>query len=204
MSEQQGGGVIDVWGYVKKLWPFKWIWLLVFLLVAGSGGAYAMTRPPQVEVTQSALITVPAVASEAEATQQAASLTSISDVLRRLATRTPVADAVLALHPEIGGIEQLQGRVTVTGSGLLIDIKAGGEDAEALSALVHDVAVSMEQEIPTATSANPPHLRASVVPVGDPMVESVGSGRTMLLAASLLVALIVATLAAELLATRRR
>lgn len=204
MSEQREGGVIDVWGYVTRLWAFKWVWLAVFMLVAGVGAVYAMTRPAQVEVTQSALITVPPVASEAEATQQAASLTSISDVLRRLATRPPVADAVLAGHPEISSVSHLQSAVTVTGSGLLIDIKAGGTDAEQLSALVRDVALSMEEQIPTATSANPPHLRASVVAVGDPIVEAASSGRTMLLAASFLGALILATSAAGLLASRRR
>lgn len=196
--------VIDVWGYVKKLWVYKWVWLAVFALVAVAGGAYAMTRPPAYTATQSVIITIPPVTSEAEATQQMAALTSISDVYKRLAVRPPVADIVMSKHPEVSSVQSLQDRVTVTGGGLMIDIETTSQNEKQGAALVRDIAIAMHDQVPAAVSANPPHLQAGLTPVGEPVIVQVNSGRTMLLAASLLGGLVLATAVAGLLAARRR
>lgn len=201
--EQRDEQIIDVWGYVKKIWIYKWVWLLIFVVVVALGFVYSSTRPDLTRITQSALIVVPEVSSEYEATQQQSTFNSISNVLQRLATRPPVSDVILSKHPDIEDIAELDSLITVSGSGLLIDIVAVGEDVEAMDGLVGDVAAAMEQEIPNALSGNLPHLQVSVQPLGEPVSLPLNSSSASVLATSVLLGLFLATATSALLVARR-
>ena len=112
-SEPNQERVIDVWGYVQRLWAVKWTWLVIFVLVMLIGGAYALTRPTPQNVSQSLSVIVPTVATEAEATQQAAVMGAITSSFQVMALRPPVTDAVFAKHPEIKSLAALRTEVSV-------------------------------------------------------------------------------------------
>lgn len=203
-TDMQDEPIADTWAYIKKLWAYKWVWLITVVVVVGAAGAYSLTLSPKIEVTQSAIITIPGVTSEAEASQQAATFTSISNVIQRLGTRPPISDAILAQHPELQNLDALNNTVTVSGSGLMVDIKATGNDQKELSALARDVANSMSAGLPEAFEANPVHLRPTIAPVGEPIVTStISSGRSTLVVTAGMVGVIIATALAAVLVARR-
>lgn len=196
--------VIDVWGYVKRLWRFRWLWLAVFAVIVASGAAYALTRPAQHTATQTVLVTIPEVGTDAQAMQQTSTLGGTVATYVKLGTMPVVTDDVLAKHPEIENLEMLRALITVKSAGpLAIDIEATGVDAGELSALVHDVGERLSQKAPGAVANAPAHLKFQLSPIGDPVVTQASSGRLILLVAAGVLALLLAT-AAVVIADRVR
>lgn len=185
--------VIDIWGYLKKMWRLRVIWLITFVLVMGAGASYAMTRPTQYLVTQTMLVTLPSAETEAQATQQGAALTGTVASYVKMATMPAVTDTVLAKHPEVHGLEALRGLLTVKPVGpLAIDISASGPDAAPLVSLLGDLGQSFATNAPKSLGKTPEALRFQLVVAGDPVVTGASSGRLLLLVASGVLALVVA------------
>ena len=194
--------VIDLWGFLKGLWAEKVVLLSVFAVVLGLGGAYALTRPPVYQVTQSVMISLPAAASSTEAIQQLDALDNVSVALSRLLVRPPVTDKVLASHPEIGSLSELQARVTVLPIGSLMEIQSEGADAVAEAELVSQLAASFSEQLPHLTQGNSPATQFVATVWGEPAVVQVSSGRTILMVGAAALAALVATVAAALRARR--
>lgn len=195
---------IDIWGFLRQLWAHKLLWVTVFAIVFAAGAAFALTRPPVYKVSQAVMLEVPATTNQAEAIQQAGFLEGASVVFSRLIVIPPVTDAVLAGHPEVDGLADLQERVLVVPTGnSLLEISAEGSDPDSQARLARDLASNFIEELPMLTAGNPANLRVTAALSGDPAVTPVSSGRTFLLAAAFAAAALLATAAASLWSRRR-
>ena len=169
MATDENPRVIDLWGFLKTLWNERLVWLGVFVVVLVGGGAYAMTRPPVYEATQAVALSLPPVSSTAEAIQQSAGLNETAAVLfSHAALRPPVTDAVLASHPEISSVSELQGRVTALAIGNTIEFQSQGSDPVAEARLLSDITMSFSEQLPILTQESPPALRYVAKAWGDP------------------------------------
>lgn len=192
---------IDVWGHVLRLWEHKWVWLAVFAITAGATLGLVLTRPSASQATQLVQLTLPPTTNDAEATQQAATLTAAALTYVQLATTAPYTDEFVSKHPEfedptlIGTDVQVQLRTT-----LLMEFASTSVDKERAEAIVHDLAHSFTTTLSkTATPSSPLTLSAELL--GDPTVIPAPSNRSLLLAAGLLLSAALATIAT---ATRGR
>jgi len=197
--------VIDLWGFVKTLWVEKWLWLGVFVLLAGAGATYALTRPPVYQATQAVVIGLPPATSQNEAIQQSNMLSGASLVFARVILMPPVTDSVLVKHPEIKSLEALRGRVEVLYTGnFLVEIRSRGADPAAEAALVRDLATSFRDQLPSLADGGQTSLRFVATILGDPAVVAASNGRNSLLVAAAALAALAATVVAALRAARRR
>ncbi|HJE52265.1 MAG TPA: hypothetical protein K8V15_09905 [Tessaracoccus flavescens] len=195
--------VIDVVGYVKKLWAHKLVFLIAFLVVLIPGTAWVMTRPAQYDVTQTVLVSLPSVQEEAQATQQQAALAGTVANLVRIAKLPMVADPVMAAHPEIETLEEYRLSVDVVPVGpLAVEIKATGDDPQALTSLITDVAQSWVQVAPATINPGAAHLDLALSAIGEPVVTATANGRLIRLVAVGALAVIAATVATAIAAAR--
>lgn len=195
--------VIDVWSVGKRLWQQKVAWLSVFLLVFIGGVVYAMTRPPVYETTQVVILSLPPIDSTAEAVQQSGALNESTVILSRAIMRPPITDPVLAAHPEISSLAELQAQVLAVPLGNTIEIRALGNDPAVSAQVVTDVATSFAEYLPDVIEANPPPLQYQVTVWGEPLTATLSSGRAFIVLASGALAVLLATIVAVIRGSRR-
>lgn len=194
MSTDENERVIDIVGYLQHLWAHKVTFFVTFVLVLGLGAGWTLTRPPTYNVTQTVMVTLPTVETEAQAMQQSASLAGTVSNYVKIASLPIVASPVLKKFPEIINLEQLRLLVSVSPVGpLAIDLKASGEDQEQLQTLVSDMAQNWVSVAPEQLKELPNHLRFALTIVDEPVVTMGSRGRLIRLAASGVLALIAAT-----------
>lgn len=193
MTGDENNRVIDLVGYLKHLWAHKVVFLVTFLVILGVGAGWALTRPAQYDVTQTVMVTLPTADTEAEATQQTASLHGTVANYVKMASLPVVAQPVIDAHG-VDSLEMLRAMVSVTPVGpLAIDLKATGENPDELTGLVGDLAANWVATAPTLITDLPDHLRLTLSAVDTPVVTAAASGRLIRLAASGVLALLAAT-----------
>ena len=193
---------IDVWGAVLRIWQFKWVWLAVFALITVAGAAYSLTRPAISSATQLVSLELRATTSEAVATQQTAMLSPIALRYVEFATLPPYTDAFVAKHPELNTPDEVKGAVTVQLRNVsLLDFTASGTDGQKQAGLARDLAEAFVAAV-NADQQAAVGMTASLH--GDAVITPNGSGKALALASTVLAAAAIATLAAAVLASRRK
>lgn len=188
--------VIDIVGYLQLLWRHWPVFLVSFIVVMLAGTGWVLTRPAQYDVTQTVVISLPSVEQEAQATQQSASLAGTVATYVKMASLPATMQPVLDKHPDVESLEALRGLVSITPvTPMAVDLKATGQDAEALKSLVADLAQSWVAVAPEQLGDVPQHLRFSLATVDEPVITAAPGGRLIRLAAVGVVSLLVATVA---------
>ena len=185
--------ILNIPGLLRHIWQRKLVFLLVFAVTLGVAVGYVMTRPRAHTATQVAVLTVPGVSTEAEATQQSAVLPNILTTYQALLKHPLVVEPVLQKHPDIPTIEALVDRVKITTpSPLAISLETSDVDSEGARALIRDLMESFVANAPDAFEGSPDSLRLGLNPLGEVSVVEATSGRGVLLVAGLLLSLVVA------------
>ncbi|MDO5094784.1 MAG: Wzz/FepE/Etk N-terminal domain-containing protein [Propionibacteriaceae bacterium] len=185
--------ILNIPGLLRHIWQRKLVFLLVFAVTLGVALGYVMTQPRSHTATQVAVLTVPEVSTEAEATQQSAVLPSILTTYQALLKHPLVMEPVLQKHPDIPNVDALVDRVTITTpSPLAISIETSDVDPDTARALIQDLMGSFVANAPAALEGSPTSLHLGLNPLGEVSVAEATSGRGVLVAAGLLLSLVVA------------
>lgn len=191
--------ILNLPALLMHLWRQRLVFVIVFLIVAVAGTVWVFSKPRSHEVSQLTIISIPAVTTEAESTQQAAVLDSMATTYLALLKDPVVSNPILAKHPELRSLEVLTESVKIVASSpFTLQVTASDTDPEKAATLVRDVSSSLAENAPRALENNPPHLQLKLSPLQELTVKELSSGRLSMLAVVGCLALMAATLAAAL------